>query len=160
MASDGPLIKAVRLRALEVDPLSFGSTLAHEAAFSDSDWADWAVGDASGEDTATLLAMNDGEPVGMVATYRDEKRRSLFHIVAIWVAPEARRAGIGQRLLHGIEEWIASNGGTCIQLSVADAAPAAAHLYKRAGYEPDGDCTPSPHNPGVMHVSVRKRLTG
>jgi hypothetical protein len=53
-AEDGPLIKRLRLRALEIDPLSFGSTLAGEVVYSDSQWAEWANEGASGEDRATL----------------------------------------------------------------------------------------------------------
>jgi len=159
-AEDGPLIKRLRLRALEIDPLSFGSTLAREVVFSDSEWAEWASEDASGEDTATLIAKQGKKPVGMVAAYRDESQRRLFHVIAMWVAPEARREGIGRRLLQEIESWIESSGGTSIQLSVSDAAEAASDLYEKAGYLPDGERSPSSHTPGVTHISLRKQLGG
>jgi ribosomal protein S18 acetylase RimI-like enzyme len=157
-AGDGAFIKDVRLRALETDPLSFGSTHSREASYSDSEWVDWATGDASGEETATLLAIRGREPVGMIAAYRDATQHDLFHVVAMWVAPEVRREGIGWLLLGGIEAWIASCGGTCIQLSVADSAAAASRLYEKSGYEADGEVSASPHTPGVTHVSLRKRL--
>jgi ribosomal protein S18 acetylase RimI-like enzyme len=160
MADDGPLIKRVRLRALETDPLSFGSALASEVVFSDPQWAEWTSEGASGAETATLIAVRGQEPVGMVAAYRDENQRSLFHVIAMWVAPEARREGIGRRLLQEIESWIASCGGTSVQLSVSDAAEAASDLYEKAGYQPDGERTASPHTPGVIHTSLRKQLGG
>jgi ribosomal protein S18 acetylase RimI-like enzyme len=157
-ASEGPVVKSVRLRSLAADPSSFVSTYAREAAFAEEEWTDWAAGDASGEEKSTLLAMRVGEPVGLVAAYRDEEQESLFHVVAMWVAPEARREGIGRRLLGEIEEWIASSGGDCVHLSVADQALSALRLYDEAGYEPDGQRSESAHTAGVSHIGLRKEL--
>ena len=157
-ASEGSLVKSVRLRSLATDPSSFASTHAREAAFAEDEWTDWAAGDASGEEKSTLLAMRVDKPVGLVAAYRDEEQPSLFHVVAMWVAPEARREGIGRRLLDEIEEWIASCGGNCVHLSVADQALPALCLCDAAGYEPDGGRSESAHTAGVTHVSLRKVL--
>ena len=121
-ASEGSVVRSVRLRSLATDPSSFVSTYAREAAFAEEEWTEWAAGDASGEEKSTLLALRAAEPVGLVAAYRDEEQQSLFHVVAMWVAPEARRQGIGRRLLAEIERWIASSGGDRIHLSVADQA--------------------------------------
>jgi ribosomal protein S18 acetylase RimI-like enzyme len=158
--AEGPVVKAVRLRSLATDPSSFASTHAREAAFAEYEWTDWAAGDASGQDKATLLAMRGREPVGLVAAYRDEQERSLFHVVAMWVAPEVRRAGIGRRLLGELEAWILSSGGNCTQLSVGDKALAALCLYEAAGYRPDGERSQSPHMPEISLVSLRKQLAG
>lgn len=158
-ASEGTLIRSVRLRSLATDPSSFASTYAREAAFAEDEWTEWAARDASGKEMTTLFAMRR-EPVGLVAAYRDEAQQDLFHVIAMWVAPEARREGIGRRLLEEIEEWIASSGGTCVQLSVADQALAASHLYAAAGYRPDGERSESAHTPGITLVSLRKELAG
>ena len=152
------MVKWVRLRSLATDPSSFISTYAREVAFAEDEWTDWAAGDAAGEEKATMLAVRLREPVGLVAAYRDEVQRDLFHVVAMWVAPEVRRAGIGRRLLSTIEEWIAACGGSCVQLAVADQALAARRLYDTAGYTPDGERSESAHTPGVTHVSLRKEL--
>jgi ribosomal protein S18 acetylase RimI-like enzyme len=159
-ASEGPVVKAVRLRSLATDPASFASTYAREAAFAEDEWTAWAASDAAGEETTTLLALRRGEPVGLVAAYRDDLESSLFHVIAMWVAPGARREGTGRRLLDEIEEWIASCGGKCVQLTVADQAPAALRLSELAGYRPDGDRSESSHTPGVRLVSLRKQLAG
>lgn len=159
-ASEGLLVKSVRLRSLAADPSSFSSTYAREAAFAEDEWADWAAGDASGQEMTTLLAMRSREPVGLVAAYRDDVQKNLFYVIAMWVAPEARREGIGRRLLDEIEEWIASSGGNCVQLSVADQALAAIRLYDAAGYRHDGERSASPHSPGVSHMIFRKQLAG
>jgi len=157
-ASEAPVVRSVRLRSLATDPSSFVSTYAREAAFAEEEWTDWAAGDASGEEKSTLLALRADEPVGLVAAYRDEEQQSLFHVVAMWVAPEARRQGIGRRLLDEIERWIASSGGDRIHLSVADQALPALRLYAAAGYEPDGERSASAHTAGVTLVGLRKEL--
>ena len=158
--ADGPAIREVRLRALASDPASFGSNYEREAAFPQEEWTEWAEGDASGDEMATFLARRGTEPVGMIAAYRDETDGALFHVVAMWVAPEVRREGIGRRLLAEIERWIVSSGGTAVQLSVTDAAPAARRLYEGAGYAADGHRSESRHTPGLVEISLRKPLVG
>jgi ribosomal protein S18 acetylase RimI-like enzyme len=156
--ADSSVIRALRLRALRLDPLSFGASYEAEAASSEEWWRDWAAADAAGDEYTTFIARQGGQPVGMVAAYRDETERRLFHIFAMWVAPEVRRAGIGRLLLGEIEAWIRSVGGTAAQLSVTTAASAARQLYSSAGYEPDGGQAESRHTPGLVEVSLRKRL--
>lgn len=157
-ARDADSIKSIRLRSLQSDPLSFGSTFVKEAAYADEEWADWASGDASGDEMATMLALDHGEPVGIVGAYRDDDDHSLYHVIAMWVVPEYRGRGLGRRLLHAIEEWVDGCGGATIQLDVADQAPAAARLYQSAGYALDGQESPSPHTPVITHLSMRKSL--
>jgi ribosomal protein S18 acetylase RimI-like enzyme len=156
--SDGPLLKALRLRALQGDPSSFEGTYEGEAAYSDDQWRDWATDDAAGDEYTTLIARKGKDAVGMVTAYRDETRPHLFHIVAMWVAPEVRGEGIGRLLLREVEGWIRSCGGTAAQLSVTTAASAAGRLYEGAGYEPDGERTDSVHTPGLVLVSLAKNL--
>jgi ribosomal protein S18 acetylase RimI-like enzyme len=155
---DWPLIRDLRLRALRTDASSFGSTYEAEAAYSEQQWRDWAAEDATGDEYATFIARQGTQPVGMVAAYRDEVQRDLFHIVAMWVAPEVRRTGIGRLLLGQIEAWIRSCGGSAVQLSVTTAATAARRLYESAGFAPDGRRTESTHTPGLVEVSLTKEL--
>ncbi len=136
--SDSPILRAVRLRALATDPASFGSTYEREVAYPDKTWVQRAERSSAGDDAATIIAVLGDEPLGIVTGLRDQTQRRLFHVVEMWVAPEARRAGLGRRLLDEIEGWIASCGGTRAHLSVTNAATAAIQLYESAGYKPDG----------------------
>jgi ribosomal protein S18 acetylase RimI-like enzyme len=158
VASDAERIKAVRLRALRSDPSSFASTFAREAAYPSEKWGEWASGAAEGEETATLLALQGEDAIGLVGAYRNEEDRLLYHVIAMWVAPEQRGSGLGRGLLTAIEEWIAGAGGTTVQLDVADTAKEAVSLYESSGYVPDGHQSPSPHTPRMTHLSLRKRL--
>jgi ribosomal protein S18 acetylase RimI-like enzyme len=155
---DGPLVKSLRLRALAADPTSFASTHGREAAYIDEKWDAWAAGDATGDEMATMIALRGVEPVGIVAAYRDDVDVRVYHVIAMWVAPESRGRGLGRRLLQAIEDWIVESRGTSVQLEVADAAEAAFRLYESAGYMPDGSQSPSPHTSGVTHIGLRKRL--
>lgn len=152
------VVRELRLRGLRSDPSSFGSTYEREAAYSERKWREWASGDAAGDEYATFIARQGHEPVGMVAAYRDDEDRRLFHVFAMWVAPEVRRAGIGRLLLREIEAWIQAGGGTSVQLSVTNAASAARQLYVSAGYEPDRLEVESRHTPGLVEVSLIKNL--
>ena len=155
---DWPALRDLRLRALQTDPLSFGSTYDREARFSDDDWRRWASEDSLGDVMATWIATREQRPVGIVGAYRDKTDPVLFHIVAMWVAPEVRGEGIGRQLLAQIEGWIRSCGGQVVQLHVTTTASAARRLYETAGFAPDGDLRESNHTPGLSEVSLRKTL--
>jgi ribosomal protein S18 acetylase RimI-like enzyme len=155
---DASLLREVRLRMLLIDPSSFASTHAHEAALEEAHWAERARKLSTGDNGAQLLALDETGPVGAVVAIRDDDEPALFHIYAMWVSPERRGAGLGARLLAEAEAWIVAAGGREAELSVTNAAPHAARLYARAGYEPDGTETPSRHTPGLIEHSLRKRL--
>ena len=157
-AGDAALLRDVRLRALQSDPASFGSTYERELAFEPARWDKRAAEGADGDDFATVLALDGDAAVGIVSAARDEDEPSLFHVYAMWVAPEARRRGLGRRLLEALEGWMLAAGGTTSQLSVTTEAAAAQRLYASAGYEPDGEVEESGHTPSLVHVSLRKRL--
>lgn len=151
-------MRDVRLRALRSDPASFGSTYERELGFEPARWEEWAASNAEGDVCATLLALSGGQAVGIVTGSRDDDDPALFHVYAMWVAPEARRRGVARRLLDEIETWIRDSGGETSQLSVTGDATAAQHLYESAGYAPDGSVEESRHTRGLMHIGLRKRL--
>ena len=157
-AANGPLVRAVRLRALASDPLSFGSTYEREAAYTDAKWDEWAAGDAAGDDAATFLAFDGEAPIGIVVGARRDDEQDVFNVFAMWVAPEARRRGVARLMLETVERWIASAGARQAALSVTTAAPAARRLYESAGYEPTGSSAESRHTPGVVEFGYRKTL--
>jgi ribosomal protein S18 acetylase RimI-like enzyme len=96
--------------------------------------------------------------MGIVGAYRDESEPTLFHVIAMWVAPEARGEGLGRRLLSHVEACSRSCGGRLVQLNVTTTAVAARRLYETAGFAPDGDRRESRHTRGLAEVSLRKRL--
>ena len=107
---------------------------------------------------ATFLAKRAERPVGMVAAYRDEDDDGLFHVIAMWVAPEVRRQGLGHALLSHAEDWIRLCGGRVVQLHVTTAATGARRLYEAAGFRPDGEQRASSHTFGLRELRLRKVL--
>lgn len=157
-ADEAAVLREVRLRMLLVDAASFSATHASEADEADEHWAERAHRLAGGDDATQLLALDRSGPVGTVVVVRDEGDCALFHLYSMWVAPERRGHGLGAHLLATAEAWIEGVGGREAELSVTSAAPVAARLYARSGYVPDGRETPSPHTPGLIERSLRKRL--
>lgn len=153
--SEGGMLGEVRLRALETDPGSFGSTYAREAAFEESVWAERAARSSVGDEIATYIAISDGQAVGIVTVSRDAQGQGAFVVTGMWVAPDARRAGVGRRLLGEAERWSNALGGTDIRLSVAETATAARRLYESAGYQAEGE---SETASSARRIGLRKRL--
>jgi ribosomal protein S18 acetylase RimI-like enzyme len=71
----------------------------------------------------------DGHPVGRLYV---DRRAGDIRIVDISVAPERRGAGIGTRLITGLQEEAAATG-SCLSIHVEVHNPAAA-LYERLGF--------------------------
>jgi ribosomal protein S18 acetylase RimI-like enzyme len=154
---DAALLRALRLRALETDPGAFGSTHEEVARRHDARWRAWADEHSAGDDHCTLIAIRDGHPAGLVRAERDPVRRAVFWIYSLWVAPEARRHGLGLQLLAHAEEWIGAAGGRQVELNVVDRETAAVRLYERAGYRTDGRRVPA-REPGTTELGMGKTL--
>jgi GNAT superfamily N-acetyltransferase len=81
---------------------------------------------------ALLLARRGAEPVGCGAV--------LFHgehpaeLKRMWVASEARGAGVGRRLLRQLEQHARSAGATAVRLETNGALAEAIGLYRAEGY--------------------------
>lgn len=129
---EGPALARLRLAALAGAPNAFASTYEAEAGRTPADWEERAVAAASGGDRATFLARAGDEPVGLVSSYREAN--GCFELVSMWVAPGARLSGVGRMLVEEAAAWAASAGAGTLNLWVKKANPAAAALYRRAGF--------------------------
>jgi GNAT superfamily N-acetyltransferase len=154
---DAALAKDLRLRALHGDRLSFGSTFEAEVTRDDDFWRQSAARHAERDDQAIFLAFVPEGAAGLVRTAADPERPGIFFIHSMWVAPEARGAGVGRALLEAAEAWAVEHGASECELMVTDRAPAARRLYERAGFLVDGHTEPSVHS-GVTEHRMRKRL--
>lgn len=79
-----------------------------------------------------------GRPLGLVHGTRVQKLPSAhrpadawFHVSLLFVTPDARGAGVGERLLRTLVAWAATDRVTRIQLN---AVPEARGLYERVGF--------------------------
>lgn len=76
--------------------------------------------------------------VGMLGLSRANQRKAA-HKIRLWgmfVLPACRGQGLGMQLLAAAIRYARSlDGVASVHLSVSDSAPAARHLYERAGFE-------------------------
>lgn len=84
-----------------------------------------------------IVAENAGEIQGFVIADHFRPRKSdqrMGRIITIDVLPQARRSGLGSRLLSAVEEKIKEAGAGYISLETAVDNFAALHFYKKHGY--------------------------
>jgi GNAT superfamily N-acetyltransferase len=146
----------VRLRALETDPLSFGSTYERESVWERSEWERWASEHASGNDKATFLAFREDVVVGIVGALREAADRTSVHVFSMWVAPDVRRLGIAQRLVQAVVAWATASGASSLNLWVTQSG--ARELYASCGFVDDGTRQPLPSAPDIVEYGMSRKL--
>lgn len=124
---DWPIWRAVRLAALTEAPQAFSVSL-----------ADW---DRGGEEmwrarlalpgTHNVVAVLGDQPVGIA---RGVPGADGYELHSVWVSPEVRGQGVGDRLLAEIEDWATRSGAPALRLAVYPDNAAAVALYERHGY--------------------------
>lgn len=138
--ADWPLVRAVRLRALEADPSAFASTVQREAGFTEEIWRDRIRG------SAWFLAMPSepaDAPAGMALIRPLEPGSNAeFEINAMWVAPELRGQGIGEAMLEATLGAAGSSGARTVRLWVTNGNDGALALYTRRGFRATGRTEP------------------
>jgi GNAT superfamily N-acetyltransferase len=143
---DWRLVKRVRLAALQEAPYAFGSTYERERPRPAAEWRSWIGSAGTGEGKAIFVAHDGADAVGMVGAFHETKTSVM--LVAMWVAPSARRTGTGRRLTWAILDWAAEVRARRVTLWVADDNPDAIALYVATGFKPTGKHQPmrsAPH---------------
>lgn len=101
---EGPRLRAIRLRALADVADAFATRLEAARAWDPQRW------EAQVEQLPTFVWCEDDADLALVlgAPHRGDSEAG--HLIAMWVAPEARGRGIGGARVGGIVAW-ASEGG-------------------------------------------------
>ena len=87
--------------------------------------------------TLLLVAEQAGEVVGFVHAHNHNPVYAppMKSIVAIAIDPEYRRLGLGQKLVHAVEDWARETGAHGVRVNSGQAQDEALHFYKNLGYE-------------------------
>jgi RimJ/RimL family protein N-acetyltransferase len=133
--------RALRLAALAQAPEAFGSTLAEwsDAGDTEERWRSRWAGVPH-----NLVVVRDGRDVGMVSLTAPHGT-GLPELISMWVAPEARGAGVADAAVEAVLALAAEvHPGRAVALSVYEVNHAARRLYARHGFvdagpSPDGD---------------------
>jgi RimJ/RimL family protein N-acetyltransferase len=127
---DAALYRAVRLEGLRYNPEAFGSTFEAENARPLSWFSERLATGA-----AQFGAFFDSELVGVAGLLLREGRKEAHKglLVGMYARPDARRAGIGRRLVETIID-LGRSRVELIQLSVVSDHEDAPRLYTRLGF--------------------------
>lgn len=132
---DWALYRDVRLAMLLDTPRAFGSTYAETAQRTDEDWEEFVAG----AHLWLAYAGEASEPVGSVGMYAaPELPAGSVYLVGMWVAPPARRLGVGAALVSTVLDAARGAGFTRAVLEVADENGDASRLYRSMGFVPTG----------------------
>lgn len=137
-------LKALRLRALADAPTAFGTKLADAVTWSAERWCQSlegmvtfvAVSSAAATLEATVLGTS--MDVGMVRCVLHPEANTAS-LVSLWVAPEARRAGVAGRLIEAVTAFARRNKMGRVVLDVVETNSAAVALYRKHGFVPNGE---------------------
>jgi GNAT superfamily N-acetyltransferase len=157
-ANEAVAWREIRLRALKDSPRTFGSSYAEEVVRTPEAWAESTRRMAAGETIVMFVAEAAGGLVGMAGAYLDPDDGSLPHLISMWVAPEARRGGVGRALVEMVVGWARDGGHPSIRLFVVAENETAANLYRRCGFLPTGRTIPLPRDHTVIEEEMRQAL--
>jgi ribosomal protein S18 acetylase RimI-like enzyme len=128
---DWPAWRSVRLRALLEAPDAFGSTYQQAIDADDPEryWRGYFT--SIGQN---YLAELDGETVGLVRVVAPADGAD-GELMSLWVAPTARRSGVGAELVETCWRWLqATAPGRPLRLAVRRRNLGARRLYERLGF--------------------------
>ncbi len=151
--------KALRLRALAADRMSFASTFEKESKYGDPQWQNLTRRAATSTEMVVLVAQpRDGPFVGMVGSFAEG---NVTHVWGMWVEPEYRKLGLGGKLLDAIlSEIDASHPANEVKLGVVSSSTAARRLYANRGFTETGHTEPLEHTPSVNWYEMVRRRSG
>jgi GNAT superfamily N-acetyltransferase len=147
-----PALRDLRLRALAADEDAFGDTLARARAQPEEGWRAYAF---DGPDSVTFVAESGGGFLGMA---RGRVHGADGGLYGMWVAPEARGAGLGRRLVEAVVGWARTRALGALGLDVSEERIPAVALYRACGFVPTGKRTPLDHHPGKTDIQMVRRL--
>lgn len=130
---DWSLVREIRLRSLSSDPAAFGQSWDKESTYEDSVWQDRVRA------AAWFLAMEEGQPVGVVAVrHEEDSPDNERELQAMWVTPASRHGGIAAQLAEAVIDWAREDGADTVTLYIGPDNKARA-LYESLGFTDTGD---------------------
>jgi GNAT superfamily N-acetyltransferase len=135
-ADEWSLLRDLRLRSLLDAPEAFGQRYESAAAEPEAEWRSTARAAAKGDRRAWFFARDDdaaATEIGLVQARRRPPNDCL--VFSMWVAPAARRSGVGRALIDAAATWASGWGADRIVLWVTGANESATRFYDRLGFK-------------------------
>jgi ribosomal protein S18 acetylase RimI-like enzyme len=130
--------RTLRVAALKDAPDAFGDTVEQAQERSDEEWRK----SLAHPEERLLVAEIDSELVGMARVRRDGDDPARAGLYSMWVAPDARRQGVGRALIDASMQWAAQNGVFTLWLCVTQGNEPAKSLYRSFGFKETGALRP------------------
>jgi ribosomal protein S18 acetylase RimI-like enzyme len=128
-AAEWQLKRDLRLAALQDSPSAFASSYDLEVHRSEQDWRDWP------RDGAYFAAFDGLQAaLGIAGSWMRAGEPDVTHLISMWVAPDARGAGIAGLLTAAVVEWAREQKAARVELEVAAGNDAAMRAYLRNGF--------------------------
>jgi ribosomal protein S18 acetylase RimI-like enzyme len=144
----------LRLEALADAPEAFGDTVDQAKLRSDEEWRESLLD----RDGSLLVAFDGQLPVGMARVARSQETESSAGLYSMWVAPSARRNGVGRALMDAAVVWAELQRVDEMVLFVAQ-GNGAKRLYLRTGFVETGRLRPLRSNPEVQMEEMVRRIS-
>lgn len=139
-ADEGLAYRAVRLRALELEPRAYGQTLAEALADPEQTWHDLAAS-VDGDDARALFVVDRGDGVlgGTLYAAVSDEPPHFGSLGAMWVDPDLRSQGWADALMEEAVAWASRWGAAGLTLWMGAGNERAWRLYQRHGFQPTGN---------------------
>jgi ribosomal protein S18 acetylase RimI-like enzyme len=111
-----------------------------------------------GADGVTLIAAIEDGWIGMTMSRLDREDATVAGLYGLWVAPSARRAGIGRRLVAAAAAWARERGARRMVLLVVASNADAVALYRQAGFVETERTIPLPRDPSIVEIEMELTL--
>jgi len=135
-----PALRALRLRGLQANPEAFCASLDVESAFDDAVWQQRAADGAAGVAVVTFVVDGDDDSgehalsAMAVGVLVDDERARVWRVDGLWVAPERRRQGCADALVHRILAHARDNDADVVTTEVRAENTAALRFFERLGF--------------------------
>ena len=129
LEEDWEMLREIRLASLLDAPTAFGTTYAANVANTEAQWRDRAAGRGPAR---FVLAFVDGEAVGMAGAVVNAAGE--FGLIAMWVRPEYRGAGVAAALVEAIKADGLARGYSRVVLDVSTENQRATAFYTKLGF--------------------------
>lgn len=125
---------AMRLAALRESPQAWVTTL--DEALGRTDYLASIAADFADPAELTVGALESGRVVASGTLSREQraKVRHVGHLRGMYVVPEARRRGLGRRILAELLAWARAAGLKQVRLEVVSDQVPARRLYEESGF--------------------------
>lgn len=130
--NDWPLWREARLAALTEAPYAFKSRVGDWDRGGEARWRARLETPGTYNVIATVDGPMDGRTVGMASGVPQDD--DVCELRSVWVGPEARGLGVGDRLITAVEAWARRSGATTLKLAVIPGNDPAVALYLRNGF--------------------------